>query len=129
MSYTAYEDADDSILMGDALTVKEGHLLDYGFPMLTFNGKAETKRTVAGELWWVRHNDVCYGLDRLEGFPSLYNRELIKVMVGDIEYEAWAYLANRGPDDNGSYFETLTDGDTGAYTWTGLRSRKEKNNG
>jgi hypothetical protein len=62
---------------------------------LTFRGVANIEpaegRTVFGGLWWLSRADV-RALDRYEGFPSFYRRELVSVETDEGPRRAMTYL-------------------------------------
>ncbi len=80
-----------STFLGVYETPKEFSLYDGGFPY-AFHGGGENIR---GELYEV-DDDTLKNLDRLEGYPSHYNR--IKIEAHDTadsmgeNYEAWIYV-------------------------------------
>lgn len=44
--------------------------------------------TVHGELYAVRSLET---LDQIEGYPDLFNRTRARVLLGEVEHEAWIY--------------------------------------
>lgn len=73
----------------------KGTLYDtgYGFPAFVQEGDSQ----VAGELIEVTLADWA-GIDRLEGYPRLYDRKLINVTLEDgTTVKAWAYIMNEMP--------------------------------
>ena len=84
---------------------------------LTFQGVADIERQggarTHGALWKVSQRDL-EQLDRYEGYPSLYGRELLPVRLGGDELSAITYVMR---DRNGylglpspSYLETIRQG-------------------
>jgi hypothetical protein len=75
---------------------------------LEFRGVADVRRSpgdkVAGVLWRIGSCEDWNALDRYEGFPSLYSRELVTVCAadGDQTLTAWVYVMtgsnSRGED-------------------------------
>lgn len=66
----------------------------WGFPAFVQEGDAQ----VAGELIEVTLADWA-GIDRLEGYPRLYDRKLINVTLTDgTTTEAWVYIMNNLPE-------------------------------
>ena len=65
--------------------------------VLTFRGVADVKPhdggVAHGALWEISHRDLAR-LDRYEGWPSLYRRELLPVRFGDEELRAITYVMN-----------------------------------
>ena len=66
---------------------------------LTFRGVADIEpaegRTVHGALWWLSPRDV-RALDRYEGAPSNYRRQIIEVKTGDGPLTAMTYVMTHG---------------------------------
>ncbi len=58
---------------------------------------------IKGELYIIDH-DTLESLDKAEGHPHLYNRDLIYVNVGDEQFKAWVYFI----DGEKSLFEMGT---------------------
>ena len=66
----------------------------YGFPAFVKRGRTR----IVGEVLTVGE-DGFRSMDRLEGYPSLYRREQIRVhLVGGGQVLAWVYIMNRLPD-------------------------------
>lgn len=76
--------------VGEAVTKEALYTMyDGGFPYVTDDGVSR----IRGELYSV--DDEQLGpLDRLEGFPTHYGRDLIPVIVDGEEYSAWMYTAS-----------------------------------
>ena len=62
-------------------------------------------------LWSITAKDEI-ALDRYEGFPRLYRKEMVKVSWGKRSYSAMVYIMNHGKVGFPSkyYFETIYDG-------------------
>jgi gamma-glutamylaminecyclotransferase len=91
-------------LLGVATTRDKFHLFDGGFPRLARrpNGHSNTlnkfKGRVRGEVWKV--DDKAFAnCDQLEGHPTFYRREIIRVEYDANKHEtmAWAYVIVRWP--------------------------------
>lgn len=87
---------------------------------LIFNGVADIRpasgRKVLGGLWRIT-NRCLEALDRYEGFPHLYRKELITVLDADGEYvPAFVYVMNEGHTRSRVsmpgqyYFDSIRDG-------------------
>ena len=78
----------DSYLVGGGVILEELEMIDLGsFPALVPATKTlETK----GELYEVSE-ETFEALDRLEGFPSFYNRKKVVVSLLEEEVEGWVY--------------------------------------
>jgi gamma-glutamylcyclotransferase (GGCT)/AIG2-like uncharacterized protein YtfP len=86
----------------------------YGWS-LTFRGVADIEPRedgwTRGALWAIGGRDL-ERLDRYEGYPSLYRRELVPVRAGEEEFTAITYVMN---DDyvglpSASYYQTIRRG-------------------
>jgi gamma-glutamylcyclotransferase (GGCT)/AIG2-like uncharacterized protein YtfP len=66
---------------------------------LTFRGVADIEpaegRTVHGALWWLSPRDI-RALDRYEGAPSNYRRQIIEVKTGEGRLTAMTYVMTHG---------------------------------
>lgn len=69
----------------------------YGFPAFVPKGRGAF--AVAGEVLTVTPETFAR-LDRLEGYPNLYGRERVPVLLEDgLRAEAWVYVMRRLPAD------------------------------
>ena len=76
-----------------AWTLGTIHDTGYGFPAFVKRGRTR----IVGEVLTVG-DDGFRSMDRLEGYPSLYRRELIQVhLVGGGNVLAWVYIMNNLP--------------------------------
>ena len=82
-------------LLSESNFISKGETLDrYGmldigsFPGLN---KEANVSTIKGELFEVTE-EVFQTLDRLEGYPTFYTREMIQVDLGDATISAWCYF-------------------------------------
>ena len=74
----------------------QGSLYDTGCGFPAFVKEGETK--IVGELLTV-NDDGFQSMDRLEGYPRLYNREQIEVITSHgHRVRAWVYIMNRLPN-------------------------------
>lgn len=71
----------NSTFLGEAITCADGFFMytNGGFPYVLRNGSFFIK----GELYEVTSDEVLRGLDRLEGYPSHYDRILITAKLVD----------------------------------------------
>lgn len=76
----------NAVYMGDFKTLSGLSLYVAGLPYLV---KRELGTGAEGELYMVDDNTLSK-LDNLEGHPSFYKRELIKLQ--DYYFEVWAYI-------------------------------------
>ena len=77
-----------------AWTLGTIHDTGYGYPAYQKRGRTR----IVGEVLTVGE-DGFRSMDRLEGYPSLYRREQIRVhLVGGGQVLAWVYIMNRLPD-------------------------------
>jgi len=74
-----------------------------GFPCVSLN---EGEGTVVVELYRILTDETAHRLDRLEGYPSFYDRTKIEMLDGE---EAWIYHINN------SQAEIIEDGDWKRY--------------
>lgn len=89
-----------SRMLGKAETLPQYSLFSLGaYPGVIKGGVT----AVQGELYEV-NDDELRNLDRLEGHPSYYQREVIETSEG----EAWIYLL---PEDEYQDFETIESGE------------------
>ena len=84
----------NSIFLGESITKEPYLLTDIGLPIL-INYQGDGAKRVRGELYIVTQ-DVLDMLDRLEGHPMLYQRDIVKVSspFGDGEEKAMVYFFN-----------------------------------
>lgn len=77
-----------------AWTLGTIHDTGYGFPAFVKGGRTR----IVGEVLTVG-DDGFRSMDRLEGYPSLYRREQIRVhLSGGGQVLAWVYIMNRLPE-------------------------------
>jgi gamma-glutamylcyclotransferase (GGCT)/AIG2-like uncharacterized protein YtfP len=84
-----------SKLINSAETVKEFTMYSLGmFPAVVPDNKLPTK--IKGEVYEVTDPEVARRLDRLEGYPSFYDRQEVSVLDEDgNEHTAWMYFIHR----------------------------------
>lgn len=76
---------------GDAVSVDPFYMVGYGVPVIFKGGD----KKIFGELYRVKNVEILKNLDRLEGHPTLYRREIIKVTdESGNEVDAWCYIVN-----------------------------------
>lgn len=81
--------------IGDAITDPIFTMVSLGaFPAVIPNGDT----TIKGELY---ETDSLEFLDRLEGYPSFYNRKVVSVKVGDKDYLATMYYIDTIQEHSG----------------------------
>ncbi len=83
-----YLGGEKSKFIGPALTSDDFTLYIDGLPHLV---KERGENQVKGEVYEVTE-EVLKSLDRLEGHPVVYYRELIDIFIDGKKYLAWAYL-------------------------------------
>ena len=92
----------NSVFLGEAVTVsKEFNMYDGGFPFVTDHRNDEDSLgCIVGELYETSDKRILDNLDRLEGYPSLYDKREIDVTTLDgISYIATIYVASEGSND------------------------------
>ena len=79
-----------------------------GFPCLTLDGD----NTIHGELYTIKEKHwrkIMADMDKLEGCPNLYLREIIEVETSNGKEKAWSYIFNMpellGPEIENGIFE------------------------
>lgn len=101
-----------------AKPIGTGMLKDY---QLTFRGVATIEKEIGAEtpvgIWKITPSDEM-ALDRYEGYPHLYRKEILSVTTKKGEVEAMVYIMNAGQAmmPNRSYYDTIEEG----YTDVGL---------
>lgn len=85
----------DSEFIGEASTQGKFTLLDYGPPALVgekTTGVDGLSLPVKGEVYRVTSKKVVERLDELEGYPRVYSRDVMPVILGDSKVvNAWCY--------------------------------------
>jgi len=109
--FNNHEFLKSSIFLGETTTVEKYMLLDIGLPIL-IDYHGETSKNIKGELYHITQHTL-ENVDRLEGHPHMYQRELIKV-IDPIEgkvVEAFVYffMANKFSKDHLKYVEGLDE--------------------
>lgn len=92
----------NSIFLGEAVTnSKEFNMYDGGFPFVSVNRNDEDNLgCIVGELYETYRKDIANNLDRLEGYPALYDKREIDVTTLDgITYIATIYVASEGSNN------------------------------
>lgn len=79
----------ESRFIGNAVTMPALFMADHGIPFVWTSGGP--LRRIAGELYEV-DDAVLARLDRLEGHPTNYHRELVEIEVNGEHAEAFIYL-------------------------------------
>ena len=95
--------------MGDAYTCKEYSMLVCTMTGIPFVVKEENY-PIMGEVYSV-DKKTFNDLDRLEGHPTFYRRELIDIFIPDgieriVEMKAWIYFLRGGYDLNTMFLNT-----------------------
>ena len=79
----------DAKFIGVGTTYKRFRLFDVGFPLAI---PSEDGYRVKGEVYKVKDAQMMSSLDKLEGYPYFYKRQVIKVEVDGVgDIEAWIY--------------------------------------
>lgn len=88
----------NSIFLGEAVTVsKEFSMFDGGFPFVSDSFHGDHNGSVVGELYETDNKSILSNLDRLEGYPYLYDKRQVDVTTMDgITYIATIYVASDG---------------------------------
>lgn len=82
----------DQEFVGEAVTADEYLLVTCGYPYMGDpKNREEERKPVYGHLFNVEDPDVVRDLDRLEGVPTHFNRNKIKVIHNGEEVEAVCY--------------------------------------
>ena len=84
----AIEKIEEGTVTGRLYYVSSGH-----YPCLKLNGD----NTIYGELYTIKEKhwkETLASMDALEGCPTLYTREQIKVKTKNGEKDAWVYVFN-----------------------------------
>lgn len=92
----------NSVFLGEAVTVsKEFNMYDGGFPFVTdFKNDVDRLGCIVGELYETSDKRILSNLDRLEGYPYLYDKREIDVTTLDgITYIATIYVASEGSNN------------------------------
>lgn len=92
----------NSVFLGEAVTVsKEFNMYDGGFPFVTdFKNDVDKLGCIVGELYETSDKRILSNLDRLEGYPYLYDKREIDVTTLDgISYIATIYVASEGSNN------------------------------
>lgn len=92
----------NSVFLGEAVTVsKEFNMYDGGFPFVTdFKNDVDKLGCIVGELYETSDKRILSNLDRLEGYPYLYDKREIDVTTLDgITYIATIYVASEGSNN------------------------------
>lgn len=92
----------NSVFLGEAVTVsREFNMYDGGFPFVTdFKNDEENLGSIVGELYETSDKRILHNLDRLEGYPHLYDKREIDVTTLDgISYIATIYVASEGSNN------------------------------
>lgn len=95
-----------------AKPIGTGMLKDY---QLTFRGVATIEKEIGAKthvgVWEITPSDEM-ALDRYEGYPHLYRKEILSVTTKKGEVEAMVYIMNAGQAmmPNRSYYDTIEEG-------------------
>lgn len=92
--------------IGTGTTVNKYQMIASGIPFV--NKTPDTNITV--DIWEIDEEKDLPSVDRLEGHPEWYKRELIDVKVDDTIYKAWLYFCDRG------HGKIVESGDFNIYT-------------
>lgn len=99
-------DKPDTKHIGTGITVEKYQMTASGIPFV--NKTPDVNITV--DLWEIDKERDLPSVDRLEGHPSFYKRELIDVKINDTIYKAWLYFCDKG------YGNIVESGDFNIYT-------------
>lgn len=101
----------NAILLGEAVTDDTTfNMYDGGFPFVSIhqNDKDALGRVV-GEVYETNRKDIAANLDRLEGYPHLYDKREVDVTTLDgVSYIATIYVASGGSNVRLSEREPMT---------------------
>lgn len=100
----------NSVFLGEAVTVsKEFNMYDGGFPFVTdFKNDEDRLGCIVGELYETNDKRILSNLDRLEGYPYLYDKREVDVTTLDgISYIATIYVASEGSNNRLKDRETM----------------------
>lgn len=101
---------EDSVYIGSGETVDLFDMYDGGYPKLTDKSLKQPAKVV-GEVYEI-DSDTFEVLDNYEGYPILYTRKIVPVMVDETQYDCIIYLYNRSTD-----FVGLVELTNGKYVW------------
>lgn len=77
--------------VGEGTTISNFYMVGSGVPYLIPGGE----HRVLGEVYTLPDEDTLEALDRLEGHPHHYRREVVDILVGDKRLRCWCYLMAR----------------------------------
>lgn len=90
--YFAYGMLTDPQIMGDSELVGVGELRNFEYEMFAYaNVNPTPGRSVYGCLWAIDRQFIA-SLDRIEGYPSLYDRRTVPVYIDGKKYAAEVYI-------------------------------------
>ena len=92
----------NSVFLGEAVTVSSDfNMYDGGFPFVTCHmNDLDNLGSIIGELYETSDKRILSNLDRLEGYPYLYDKREIDVTTLDgITYIATIYVASEGSNN------------------------------
>lgn len=92
----------NSVFLGEAVTVSSDfNMYDGGFPFVTDHmNDLDNLGSVIGELYETSDKRILSNLDRLEGYPYLYDKREVDVTTLDgITYIATIYVASEGSNN------------------------------
>lgn len=102
----------NSIFLGEAVTAtSEFTMFDGGFPFVSdkFPFNEDHTGRVVGQLYETDRQDILDNLDRLEGYPYLYDKREIDVTTLDgVSYIATIYVASEGSNARLAEREPMT---------------------
>lgn len=85
-------------VMGESEFLAEATLTGFSmFQVSSFPAIVEGNGSVKGELYLVDDATLAR-LDRLEGHPRMYRREMVTVQSGDVLAQVWAYVWQQSVD-------------------------------
>ena len=102
-----------STYLGDAITEEKGLLIQMGCPYYVPAHEHDKALPILGELYQLDGPTTCRQLDRLEGYPSHYNRKVIRTTDGD---HAWMYYVR--PSALNGHTVVACPTIHGVYLWT-----------
>lgn len=89
-----------------------GETIVKGFVMFSINGWYpginEGNGNIVVEIYEITDDDMANNLDRLEGYPSMYNRKQIETEYGKV----WIYIFNRKHEE----YQRVAGGDWREFT-------------
>lgn len=103
----------DQEFIGSGKTIDNYSMISFGVPMVY---KDPATSPIAIELYKVTKDSLTGPLDRLEGHPTFYRREKIKVTVDEEVYsDVWMYFSS---DNSAEYrYGDILEPENGVINW------------